>query len=145
MENIEIKIQQIKKDFFIYRNGMIADSLRKLYPPGLTIYGLLVAQLMEMAKKYPKSLKLGLALWNDKQNRESRLLALYILPVESIDTKTATMLINDVRSIEEADLLAFKILRNLSFANNLYSELKKEKFEGIKQYCLDMFKKNLKL
>ena len=93
-------LQDIKKDFYRYRNGIVAESLRKLYDPDVLIFGLTVPQLMEIARKYPKDLKLGLQLWKDKKTRESRLLALYLIPVALLEKETAREMFLDIRNFE---------------------------------------------
>ena len=137
-------LQDIKKDFYRYRNGIVAESLRKLYDPDVLIFGLTVPQLMEIARKYPKDLKLGLQLWKDKKTRESRLLALYLIPVALLEKETAREMFLDIRNFEEADFLTFRILRNTSYSEELYNDLCKENlFDPNLKYGLTMFKKNL--
>lgn len=137
-------LQDIKKDFYRYRNGIVAESLRKLYDPDVLIFGLTVPQLMEIARKYPKDLNLGLQLWKDKKTRESRLLALYLIPVALLEKETAREMFLDIRNFEEADFLTFRILRNTSYSEELYNDLCKENlFDPNLKYGLTMFKKNL--
>ena len=146
MENIDSTIQEIKKEFFRYRNGVLADSIKKLLPDGTLIFGLMLPDLMQISKRYSKDLGLGLKLWEDKKNRESRLLSLFILPPEEIERETAKNMFIDIRSIEEAELLPFKILRHLPYAMNLYQELVQESFTDPNIiHALDMFKKNLQI
>ena len=137
-------ILDIKRDFYSFRNGIVSDAIRKLYPPKTMILGLNVPQFIELAKKYPKDLKLGLELWKDKTCRESRLFSLYILPPEEVDYETAKEMIKEVNSTEEAEFLAFKILRRLPFATELLEEIIKEEIsQPLPSYCISMFKKNL--
>ena len=143
MSDLESIVKEIKKDFFRFRNGIVAGSLKNLYEPGTMIFGLMQPQLMEISKKYPKDLELGLKLWADKTSRESRLFSLYILPPSLLDKQTAINIFLDVRNIEEADFLAFKILRHLPFAKELYKELESLKMSQPAEYCLKMFKKNM--
>lgn len=142
--NIPFIIGNIKRDFFIFRNGIIANSLKKLYSDDKIIIGLNAPQFMELAKKYPKNLDLGLALWKEKNNRESRLFSLYIIPSEKLDKETAKSMIYDVESCEEAEFLSFKLLKHLQFGKELYEELSKEnECSPMSCYCLNMLKKNL--
>lgn len=113
-------LKEIKKDFYIYRNGILAENLKTLYPPGTLIFGLNVPQFMELAKKYPKDKELAFHLWKDKSSRESRLFALYVYPPKEMKLEEANSMINDVRSIEEAEFLAFRLLRHVEFAKELY-------------------------
>lgn len=136
-------LQAIKKDFFLFRNGIIAESLRKLYKDGVIIFGLNVPQFMEIAKKYPKEKNLAMQLWNDSKCRESRLLALYLLPPDQLNYEEAKDMINQVESSEQAEFLAFRVLRRLSFAKNLLEDLKTNPLEPLPGYCIQMLEKNL--
>lgn len=139
-------LAQIKKDFFKFRNGVVADALKKIYPEGKIIYGLTVPQFQELSRIYSKDLNLGLTLWEDKKNRESRLMSLYILPPQELTKEVAIMMINDVESIEEGDFLAFKILRYLPFAKELYQEMKERDISNsMVNHCLEMFRRNINL
>ena len=144
MEEYSNLIREIKKDFFKYRNGIIADSLKKLYGDGIVIFGLTVPQFMDLAKKYPKDLQLAIKLWEDKKNREARLFSLYLLPYSELEYEKAKEMFLDVQSFEEGDFLAFRILRHLPYASNLYEELSDMTDQDkIFNYTLKMFKKNL--
>ncbi|MCH5240419.1 MAG: DNA alkylation repair protein [Muribaculaceae bacterium] len=149
-EEIKKKLQEIRHSFYAYRNGIVSESLKKLYPADAMIFGLTVPQFNEIAARYGKYLELGRELWKEKNIRESRLLALYILPPELIDEGEAKSMIRDVRSIEEAEMLAFKVLRNLKDANLILEKLSEpeKEFEELNQrdpvrYCLEMFARNL--
>lgn len=143
MINNDTKFRDIKKDFFSLRNGVIAEALKKLYPGKTIIFGLNVPQFMELRKKYPSDLDLGLKLWHDKGCRESRLFSLYIIPFDEIDMPTAIQMVLDVQSSEEAEFLAFRILRHLSFAQELFIKLDSVEKSSLSDYCRIMLGKNL--
>ena len=146
MEDKKKILQEIKKDFFFYKNGIIADSLRKLYDTDVIVFGLNLPQIIDLSKKYPKDIQIGIELWNDKKVRESRLLALYLLPATEIPYSMASEMILDVRSIEEAELLAFRLLKYLSYAEDLLKEFNaKENLEAFPLHCVRMLGKNLDL
>lgn len=139
-------IHNIKKDFYCYRNGIVADVLKKIYPVGKIIYGLTVAQFLEISRKYPKDLEIGLKLWEDKKTRESRLLALYLIPPLQLSKELARSMVKDVESTEEAEFLAFRVLRNLPEAHELLEELTHEVLpNSLSVYCREMLFKNLNL
>ena len=142
-EEIESLTHQIKKDFFTFRNGIIADAVRKLYPQGTFIYGLTVPQFTDISKKYHKDLDLALSLWSEKSCRESRILALYLFPVEKINFDTALFLLRDVSSNEEAELLPFRVLRHLPFAEKIVNSESNSIGSDATKYALEMLKKNL--
>lgn len=141
---MEDRIKNIKKDFFSFRNGIIAEKLRNLYAPGTLIFGLNVPQFIELSQKYSKNLNLATELWKDIKCRESRLLSLYLFPIEEIEKGFAKRMIKEVQSNEEAEFLAFRILKRLSYANDLYDEMNVEKDNSpYTIHCIKMFKKNL--
>ena len=142
--DIENLYKKIKRDFFSLRNGILADSLKKSYSQDKIIFGLNAPQFMDLAKFYPKNLELAGTLWNDKQCRESRILSLYLMPSEIIDKTAVINMIKDVDSYEEAEIMAFRLLRHLPFAKALYDELSSESLPSpYSVYCMQMFKRNL--
>ena len=115
-------VQEIRKDFYSFRNGLIADTLRKSGLPHKYIFGLQLPQLSKIARKHPKNLDLAYDLWEDRESRESRLLATYIFPPEKLKKEEAEELIKDLRSREEAEILSFRLLRHLPYAKELAIE-----------------------
>lgn len=75
------------------------------------IFGLQLPQIKEIAKAIGKDYDLGNLLWADRKVRESRILALLLLPPERISLQDAKVLAADIRTREEADLLPFLLLR----------------------------------
>lgn len=101
-----------------FRNGIIADTLRKAGYPYNVIFGLNLPQLSQIAKSFYANHELAAALWQDKNVRESRLLATYLFPTD-ITEDEAKQLIDDLQTNEEADMLAFRLLKKLPYANDL--------------------------
>ena len=127
MAELKEKLRDIKQQFYAYRNGIVADTLRRAGHPCGVIFGLNVPQLAAIARAAGRDAELSGALWADTNVRESRLLAPYLLPQENYpaDTREALELALQVRTREEADMLAFRILKHLDFAADLASELEK--------------------
>ena len=111
----------IKQQFMAFRNGVLADTLRKAGWPHKVIFGLNLPQLPDIAKSIDKP-NHGLAerLWADKEVRESRLLAAFLFSHE-MTTKQIENICMDIRTKEECDILAFRWLRYLPQAKDLYS------------------------
>lgn len=147
MEEDVIKLRElIRKDFYAFRNGIVADALKELYPKDTLIFGLTVPQFLEIAKKYPKNKQLASLLWNTKNIREMRLLSLYLFPIEEISKPEACELIKDVQSTEEAEFLSFRVLRHLSFAPELVNDFQNASnshSSPLSNYCIEMLEKNL--
>jgi len=116
-------MKEIKHLFFTYRNGMLADTLRSYGMPYKTIFGLEIPRIAEIARGLAPSAELADALWADREVRESRLLAAYLFPVETMTEEKAVALAADVRTQEEADMLAFRLFKRLPFAARLLDRL----------------------
>lgn len=99
---------KIKQRFFTFRNGLLADMLRRQgVSPHRTIFGLNVIQLREIAAETGCDPQLAEQLWADTEVRESRLLAPMI--AEPMAEKLGWL--DEVQSAEEADLLCHSLLR----------------------------------
>lgn len=135
-------LQDIKKEFFALRNGIIADTLRKAGMHYKVIFGLQIPQIAGIARKHIPSEELAQSLWNDRNVRESRLLASYIFPLETVNIEKALALVADAQTPEEADMLAFRIFKRLDFAKELLTEMEKPE-NGIPSYAVDSLRRHL--
>lgn len=121
-------MQEIKKLFYTYRNGVVADTLRRFGYPHKVIFGLQVPQIAAIARE----LQFDTAadrnataekLWADREVRESRLLACYLFDPQTITLDKALELACDTRSQEEADMLAFRLLKRMQTPDLLLARL----------------------
>lgn len=140
--NLQEHIKEIKHSFMAFRNGIISDTLRKAGMPYKIIFGLQLPQIAEIARNNDKNLELADALWQDSGVRESRLLACYLYPLAEVNEDKAYELASSVQTIEEADILSFRLLRNLEFANALANRLSSEDSQLI-SYCGKALRRNL--
>ena len=134
-------LQSIKKVFFVFRNGIVADTLRKAGMPHKVIFGLQIPQIAAIAKDLTPSSELAEALWNDSEVRESRILATYLFPVDEMSLEKATWLLGSVRTPEESDMLAFRLLKRLPFASEILKEAEKD--PGIPEYPVASLRNHL--
>ena len=141
-ENIET-IKQIKHQFMVYRNGIVADTLRDAGMPYHVIFGLQLPQLAQIARSVAPSLSLANDLWADDKVRESRLLACYLFPKESITLEQALALARSVQTVEEADIICFSLLRYLPFAEQLVAEIPVGTDNPSVKYCATALRRNL--
>ena len=116
-------LKNIKKQFFAFRNGIIADALRRQSPYKI-IFGLQIPQIAEIARSLNPDMDLASALWDDKEVRESRLLATYLFPTELIDMDKALSLAAEANTVEEKDMLAFRLFKRLPFPTAFLEEMK---------------------
>lgn len=119
-------LQAIKQQFYTYRNGDLASTLRKAGWPHGVIFGLNVHQIASIAGQIASpTASLAMELWQDKNVRESRMLAPYLMP-RDIGFERALSICKDIVTREEADMLAFKWARYLNCARKLSDTLKTE-------------------
>lgn len=116
-------MKNIKQEFMAYRNGIIADTLREAGWPHKVIFGLNLPQITDIARQlaWPDTL-LALSLWEDREVRESRLLASFLFPYD-MDIQQIMDICADLCTREEADLLAFRWLRNHNQASQIANQL----------------------
>ncbi|MGM9817214.1 MAG: hypothetical protein ACI304_09215 [Lepagella sp.] len=119
-------MQEIKRQFFTYRNGMLADTLRGYGYPYKVIFGLELPRIAEIAGGLTPSVEMAERLWEDREVRESRLLATYLYPVAAMTEERAEAMASDVRTQEEADMLAFRIFKRMEHAAELLARLRKK-------------------
>ncbi len=124
-------MKEIKHLFFTYRNGAVADTLRRYGDCHKVIFGLQIPQIAEIARGLEPSVKLADSLWADTEVRESRLLATYLYPVDAITEEKAIELARSCRTQEEADMLVFRLLKRLPYAHTLLNRL--ENTDGCNQ------------
>lgn len=138
------KIAAIKRDFMAYRNGIVADTLRKAGMPYSLIFGLQLPQLSAIARSNGMpDRELARGLWQDRNVRESRLLACWLFDAEKTDIEQALELARDIRTREEGDILAFRLLRRLPFAEDLARQLGAEPEDSLPYYCATALRRNL--
>lgn len=140
------KIKEIKNQFYSFRNGIVADSLRKGGLPYKVIFGLQLPQITALSRNYEPDFELASELWNDKEVRESRLLACHLFPKDKINLEQALELASSVSTTEEADILCFRLLRFLPFAEEITERINQDFNPDLSSqalYCGEMLKKNL--
>lgn len=111
--------RHIRKQFYAYRNGMLADTLRSAGNAYSVIFGLNLHQIVEIASATLPDADLAQSLWNDHKCREARLIAPMIMPRETFSQQDATLWCDDVANNEETDVLCHRLLRHLPFATLL--------------------------
>ncbi len=135
-------IKDIKHQFMVFRNGIVADTLRNAGMDYHIIFGLQLPQLSGIARTVTPDLSVAQELWNDRNVRESRLLACYLFPKEKVSEELALKLAESVQTFEEADILCFRLLRYLPFADSLTKKLavSDNRYVG---YCAQALQRNI--
>lgn len=115
-------IQQIKRQFFAMRNGIVADTLRKSGLDYKIIFGLNLPQIVEIAAGFKPSRDLAEELWADRRTRESLLLAPMLYPREELSERRAGEMLTEAPTIEVADILCHRLLRHHPLALTIATE-----------------------
>ena len=121
----------LRQQLFAFRNGLVAEKLRKSGDPHDIILGCLLPDIALIAKDFQPNSELAQALWNDKRHRECRLISTMLYPPELMDETTAMQWCHDVENQEVADILCLKLLRHVSSARQLWRKLVQEDNELI--------------
>lgn len=115
--------QEIRKEFFAYRNGIIAEQLRAAGDPHTMIMGCQLTDVIAIAGRYEKSAELAQELWDDVNHRECRMAATMLYPTHDFKMETALAWCHSVESTEIADVLCHRLLRHLPYAVELWEQL----------------------
>ncbi|MDO4319892.1 MAG: hypothetical protein Q4C34_04885 [Bacteroidales bacterium] len=113
----------LRRNIYVMRNGIVADSLRRGGCPYRLIYGVNLPQLTEIARETGVSAELAALLRRDKDLREASLMAAMLYPVEELTYDEALEWAREARWSEDADILCFKLLRHTAFADRLAADL----------------------
>lgn len=112
-------LRNIKQQFFVYRNGIVADKLRESGDTHKIIFGLNLPQITDIAKKQTPSASLAQSLWDNSSTRESHIIATMLYPVNEFTKDIAHKWISEVPTVEIADILCHRLLKYLDFAEDI--------------------------
>lgn len=122
--------REIRKEFFAFRNGIVAEKLRSAGDPHSIIMGCLLVDVQAIAARCKDDINdkeqlIGLAseLWSDTNSRECRLAAPMLYPAELMPPQVALQWSQGVETIEVADNLCHKLLRHIDGADALFRQL----------------------
>ncbi|MBR0024259.1 MAG: DNA alkylation repair protein [Muribaculaceae bacterium] len=115
--------QDIRKEYFAYRNGIVAEQLRAAGDPHTMIMGCQLVDVIAIAKRYKKNAELAQELWDNANHRECRMAATMLYPTEDFKMETALAWCESVESVEIADVLCHRLLRHLPYAIELWKQL----------------------
>lgn len=121
---IGIELSAIKKYFFAYRNGITADVLKRGGSAFTTIFGVDVASISALARQLGNRQDLACALWQDDHVRESHLLAPWLMDPSKVSVADALELTDGVKDMEDAMMLAFRVLKRMDNPEKLLEILR---------------------
>ena len=114
-------LREIRKEFFAFRNGIVADKLRKAGDPHSMIMGCLLVDVVGIAQRARETVR-------DKGQlaavaSECRLAAPMLYPAEAMNLEQALQWCLTVETVEIADNLCHKLLRHIPDADALFRQL----------------------
>lgn len=113
--DIDELVLDIKKELRASMNGILSARMREAGMPFKLIFGVELPRLQSIADDFPHDAELSSKLWS--QNiRETRLLAIMLMPPEAFTPETASTWAEAMVSAEEAQIMAMKLLPNTSHA-----------------------------
>lgn len=124
--------QGIRRQFFALRNGLLADTLRKGGMDQKYIFGLQLPQIKELSARVREAvgesdiMTTVRDLWADRECREARLLAIHLMDSSKTDMEEALSMAANIRTREEADILAFRLVRFLPEAAEIANRLDRQ-------------------
>lgn len=121
--NYDEILRNTRKQFFAFRNGIIADSLRKNGDPHTMIMGCQMTDVAQIASTIQPGKEIAEAFWADTKHRECRMIAPMLYPATDMDRDTATAWAKSAECEEIADVLCHRLLRKLPFAPELAAQL----------------------
>ena len=123
-------LKAIRKEFFAFRNGIIANKLRDAGDPHDIIMGCLLVDIVGITSRARERIgnEIDLAtvaqeMWNDTNSRECRLAAPMLFPPGLMSGQLALTWCQDIESTEIADNLCHKLLRHIADSQEVMSQL----------------------
>lgn len=110
--------RKIRQSFRLLMSGPTSQSMREKGMEYHINWGIALPHLQEMAHEYEKDFHVALELWKDNV-RESKLMALMLMPVESFTPDIATVWTESLQTQEIAEMAAMLLFQHLDYAPQL--------------------------
>ncbi len=110
--------RSIRQRFRTRMNGVVSENMRNKGMDYRVNWGISLRHLMEMASEYEKDLHVALELWNDNV-RESKIMALLLMPAEEFTTDLAELWIESLLTQEMSEMAAMLLFKDLPYAPEL--------------------------
>lgn len=96
-------------------NGILSARMREAGMPFRLIFGVELPRLQGIADEFPREFELARQLWS-RDIRETRLLAIMLMPVEAFTVDVAEAWGTELKTAEEAQVMAMMLLSKASHA-----------------------------
>ena len=113
---IQETIREIKKQFRLFMNGVVSQSMREKGLDYKLNFGIELPRLKEIAEKFEKNHEVAQALW--KENiRECKILAGLLQPIDTFYPEIADIWVEDMHYPEIAELTCMNLFSHLPYAS----------------------------
>lgn len=114
-EETHQKLMQIKRSFRLLMNGPTSQSMTQKGVDYKINWGVPFIELKKMALEYGKDYDLAIELWKE-DIRECKILATLIMPAKRMLAEITDIWMEQVKSQEMAEMLAFNLLQHVDYA-----------------------------
>lgn len=114
-EETHQKLMKIKRSFRLLMSGPTSQSMTQKGLGYKINWGLPFIELKKMALEYGKDYELSIELWKE-DIRECKILATLIMPAEKMLPEITDIWMEQVKSQEMAEMLAFNLLQHVDYA-----------------------------
>ena len=114
-EETHQKLMKIKQSFRLLMSGPTSQSMTQKGLGYKINWGVPFIELKKMALEYGKDYELAIELWKE-DIRECKILATLIMPAEKMLPEITDIWMEQVKSQEMAEMLAFNLLQHVDYA-----------------------------
>lgn len=114
-EETHQKLMKIKRSFRLLMSGPTSQSMTQKGLGYKINWGVPFIELKKMALEYDKDYELAIELWKE-DIRECKILATLIMPAEKMLPEITDIWMEQVKSQEMAEMLAFNLLQHVDYA-----------------------------
>ena len=114
-EETHQKLMKIKRSFRLLMSGPTSQSMTQKGLGYKINWGVPFIELKKMALEYGKDYELAIELWKE-DIRECKILATLIMPAEKMLPEITDIWMEQVKSQEMAEILAFNLLQHVDYA-----------------------------
>lgn len=120
-EETHQKLMKIKRSFRLLMSGPTSQSMTQKGLGYKINWGVPFIELKKMALEYGKDYELAIELWKE-DIRECKILATLIMPAEKMLPEITDIWMEQVKSQEMAEMLAFNLLQHVDYASAIAYE-----------------------
>ncbi len=114
-EETHQKLMKIKRSFRLLMSGPTSQSMTQKGLGYKINWGVPFIELKKMVLEYGKDYELAIELWKE-DIRECKILATLIMPAEKMLPEITDIWMEEVKSQEMAEMLAFNLLQHVDYA-----------------------------